>query len=102
MAEQWQKLRENITELRDNDGTGAQQEICRFLANLIDALEKQTTQPKMGRWILADEQRKEDTENDNYLFICSKCGCSDVQAKGMKVPYCWSCGAKMQVQEVDE
>lgn len=40
MNEQWQELKETIIELRDNDGTGTQQEVCKFLANLMDVLEK--------------------------------------------------------------
>ncbi len=45
MTEQWQELKETITELRDNDGTGTQQEVCKFLANLMDVLEKQMQEP---------------------------------------------------------
>ena len=41
MTEQWRELKETITEMRDNDGTGTQQEVCKFLANLMDILEKQ-------------------------------------------------------------
>ena len=41
MNEQWQELKETIIELRDNDGTATQQEVCKFLANLMDILEKQ-------------------------------------------------------------
>lgn len=41
MNEQWQELKDTIIEMRDNDGTGTQQEVCRFLANLMDVLEKQ-------------------------------------------------------------
>lgn len=41
MTEQWQELKETIIELRDNDGTGTQQEICKFLVNYMDVLEKQ-------------------------------------------------------------
>lgn len=41
MNDQWQELKETITEMRDNDGTGTQQEVCKFLANLMDILEKQ-------------------------------------------------------------
>lgn len=58
-----------------------------------------TPQQKYGKWILADEQNKEDVENDNYRFICSECQCSDIHAKGTIVPYCWKCGAKMQESE---
>lgn len=45
MNEQWQELKETITEMRDNDGTGTQQEVCKFLANLMDILEKQMQEP---------------------------------------------------------
>lgn len=51
---------------------------------------------KVWHWILAEEQNKEDVENDNYRFVCSECQCSDIHAKGTKVPYCWKCGAKME------
>ena len=39
MTEQWQELKETIIEMRDNDGTGTQQEVCKFLVNLMDVLE---------------------------------------------------------------
>lgn len=45
MTEQWQELKETIIEMRDNDGTGTQQETCKFLANLMDVLEKQMQEP---------------------------------------------------------
>ena len=45
MTEQWQELKETIIEMRDNDGTGTQQEVCKFLANLMDVLEKQMQEP---------------------------------------------------------
>lgn len=41
MNEQWQELKETIIEMRDNDGACTQQEVCKFLANLMDVLEKQ-------------------------------------------------------------
>lgn len=47
MIEQWQELKETIIEMRDNDGTATQQEACKFLANLMDILEKQMQEPKM-------------------------------------------------------
>ena len=40
MIEQWQELKETIIELRDSDGTGTQQDVCKFLANYMDVLEK--------------------------------------------------------------
>ena len=41
MIEQWQELKETIIEMRDNDGTGTQQEVCKFLVNYMGVLEKQ-------------------------------------------------------------
>ena len=45
MNEQWQELKETIIELRDSNGTGTQQEVCKFLANYMDILEKQMQAP---------------------------------------------------------
>lgn len=45
MIEQWQELKETITEMRDNDGTGTQQEVCKFLVNYMGVLEKQMQEP---------------------------------------------------------
>lgn len=45
MMGQWQELKETIIEMRDNDGTGTQQEVCKFLANLMGVLEKQMQEP---------------------------------------------------------
>ena len=54
-----------------------------------------------GRWILAKEQRREDIENDNYMYNCSNCDCGDLHSKAVKVSYCWNCGAKMEVNNED-
>lgn len=45
MNDQWQELKETIIELRDNDGTSIQQELCTFLVNYMDILEKQMQEP---------------------------------------------------------
>ena len=50
---------------------------------------------KTGRWIargLVDI-------NGNRMYECSECHHSDTQAATMIVPYCWYCGAKMEVEE---
>lgn len=80
MTEQWQELKETITEMRDNDGTGTQQDVCKFLANYMEVLEKQMQQPcedcisreevqdLISRWLsdyLLDETR-EALETINY------------------------------------
>ena len=57
MTEQWQELKETITELRDNDGTGTQQEVCKFLANLMNVLEKQmSSSENPNKWIPVSER----------------------------------------------
>ncbi|MEE3344509.1 MAG: DUF551 domain-containing protein [Bacilli bacterium] len=61
MTEQWQELKETIIEMRDNDGTGTQKEVCKFLANLMEVLEKQMT----NGWIPCSERLPE--EDGEYL-----------------------------------
>lgn len=39
--EAWKQLKETIIELRDNGGTGSQEDICCFLVNYMRTLEKQ-------------------------------------------------------------
>lgn len=57
---------------------------------------------KKGKWIICDNQRQEDINNGNYMYTCTNCLRSDVHAKTQKVPYCWWCGAKMEIEEEDE
>ena len=45
MTEQWRELKETIIEMRDNNGTLIQQEVCKFLANYMEVLEKQMQEP---------------------------------------------------------
>lgn len=94
MIEQWQELRETITELRDNDGTGTQQEVCKFLVKYMEVLEKQM-EPKTGHWIY-------DKTIENWR--CSKCneiprtigyvGTADFMAEHFR--FCNHCGTKME------
>ena len=51
IPEQWQELKETIIEMRDNDGTATQQEVCKFLANYMDVLEKQRQEPCENEYI---------------------------------------------------
>ena len=98
MIEQWNELKETIVEMRDNGGTGTQQEVCGFLANLMDVLENQMigleSTNKCGEWL------------DNGF--CGDCVCSvckhefDYDIANMRgfnfaLPkFCPNCGAKMQ------
>jgi hypothetical protein len=41
--EGWDELKETIVEMRDNNGTGTQQEVCKFLVNLMRVIEEGRT-----------------------------------------------------------
>lgn len=97
ISEQWQELKETILEMRDNDGTGTQQEVCKFLANLMNVLEKQMQEPKTGHWI----------EKDDNLYECSECGqyiYSETEHDLLEFhAFCGRCGARMvEPQESEE
>lgn len=64
-------------------------------ASIIRELPSAQPERIKARWILAENQRPEDMENDNYLFICSNCGSTDLHSKRVTVSYCWNCGAEM-------
>ena len=64
MKEQWQELKETITEMRDNDRTDTQHEVCKFLANLMDVLEKQM-------WILVSKRLP---EKKGWYIVTKECG----------------------------
>ena len=38
-ARRWRELRACITEMSTNGGTGSQQDVCRYLAHLMDVIE---------------------------------------------------------------
>lgn len=102
MKDQWNELKETIIEMRDNDGAGTQQEVCKFLVNLMDVLEKQMQEPKMGHWI-SDAIQGEIDGQIVKGFICSECGAISVfRMTGGKIvngDLCPNCGAKMQEVE---
>ena len=90
MNEQWQELKETIVEMRDNNGTGTQQEVCKFLTNLMDVLEKQM-QEQTGHWI--------DHQEGRWIYAqCSECGTvHDTQTN-----FCPNCGVRMVEQESED
>ena len=98
MIEQWRELKETIIEMRDNDGTGTQQEVCKFLVNLMDILEKQMSDEEKqnkGEWIA------QDIHNCHTNFMCSECGYIHDFMHLYGEPtadytYCPNCGADMR------
>lgn len=79
MTEQWQELKETITEMRDSNGTCTQQEVCKFLVNYMEILEKQMQEPT----------------THGYMLVCPNCGL-DVHSDFESCP---RCGEKMKVGE---
>ena len=72
MTEQWQELKETITEMRDNGGTGTQQDVCKFLANYMEVLEKQMQQPSEEDFIrhkkeVLERIDRREREIDKYI-----------------------------------
>lgn len=92
MIKQWQELKETIIEMRDNDGAGTQQEVCKFLANLMDILEKQIQKPTVGHWT-RELIRNEKGGCIGAKMICSECNNDNKHDEYMD--YCPNCGARM-------
>ena len=51
----------------------------------------------VGRWIRREKVRPNLPDDSDYEFECSCCGWRDLHNAKMIVPYCWHCGAKMEV-----
>lgn len=57
---------------------------------------------KHGKWIWVEDVPLEDgeTEYDRESFYqCSECDAYDLRLKDCHADYCWSCGAKMEVND---
>lgn len=60
---------------------------------------KETPAADVREVVHAKWERVSDWDNENNaIFDCSNCHHGDVQARGQEVPYCWYCGAKMDVK----
>ena len=64
----------------------------------IQSMPSAQPERKKGKWRLADIQNPNDKANGNYLYFCSNCFHADLHAKTKEVPYCWYCGAEMEVE----
>ena len=80
---------------KDSEGTlGSYGENWQFI-NTIRKMPTIKRRPR-GHWILQENQRQEDVDNGNYLFVCSECGKADIHSKATTVSFCWNCGADMR------
>jgi hypothetical protein len=72
MREQWDELKETIIELRDNNGTATQQEVCKFLFNLMNVLETQTTADVVEIVRCKDCKHYRESEADPNRKMCCR------------------------------
>lgn len=98
-TEQWQELKETITEMRDNNGTGTQQEVCKFLVNLMDVLEKQMINSRSKNRDIDNWIKSHDSYGNNH-FTCPFCEL-DIATKADTLGdnYCYNCGARLLENE---
>ncbi len=100
MTEQWKELKETIVELRDNDGIGTQQEVCKFLANLMDVLENQIQEP---RTVIYSGDGYADGHMVYDMAECPNCGYKyEEDDKDWKEPFCPHCGRALKWGSEDE
>lgn len=70
------------------------------MQRLIDAAPTIDAKPvKKGIWLRDSEPYAGPDEHGCMRYFCSKCDCCDEHKVGIKVPYCWNCGAEMEDEE---
>ena len=52
-----------------------------------------------GKWLRKEKVRHNLDGDGDYRYECSACGHSDEHNENVHVPFCWYCGAKMEVSE---
>ena len=87
--------------MKDEYAVKVEKASLKHYRDILENLPSVQPERKKGKWLLSDEQRREDTDNGNYLYFCSNCLRSDVHAKTQEVPYCWWCGADMRGEKDD-
>lgn len=52
-----------------------------------------------GRWIQLERIRDRFVdEGHDFKYECSECSYEDIHSENIEVPYCWHCGAKMDLE----
>jgi hypothetical protein len=71
------------------------------LIQVHHALEKAVISPDevrgVGTWLRKEKVRHNLDGDGDYRYECSACGHSDEHNENVHVPFCWYCGAKMEV-----
>lgn len=52
---------------------------------------------KHGEWIVKEKVYPDLPNDSDYRYECSLCGWEDQHNEKMIVPYCWHCGARMDL-----
>ena len=52
----------------------------------------------LGRWVQIGKLRDGYDADHDYLYQCSACRMPDIHNEKVEVPYCWHCGAKMDLE----
>lgn len=52
---------------------------------------------KHGKWIVKEKVYPDLPNDSDYRYECSLCGWEDQHNEKMIVPYCWHCGARMDL-----
>ena len=52
----------------------------------------------VGTWLRKEKVRHNLDGDGDYRYECSACGHSDEHNENVHVPFCWYCGAKMEVE----
>ena len=79
-----------------NNNVDAVKKVMELFIDKIKNLPSVEPKRETGKWLLSALQDEDNTRNKNYLYVCSNCGKSDLQAENAKVSYCWNCGAYME------
>lgn len=74
---------------------GTDREIVYQCIELAPTIEERKT----GKWIWVGDEKYRDYSTGNATYKCSLCYHTDLRSRMQKVPYCWWCGAKMEVDE---
>lgn len=67
---------------------------CLILQAISVATAVEAEPVRHGRWIAEDGP----DEDGNGQYRCSQCGAGEKHIQGLTVPYCWKCGANMDLE----
>ena len=64
---------------------------------IVDAHGNELVPVRHGHWIERSKVYPDFPDDSTYNYECSHCGYMDTHGADVEVPYCWHCGAKMDL-----